>query len=194
MLARAASEPVPLRVPSVRLVWPATVIVPLRVRMTAVGIVHEPVRVVAVPADADRARISTLLRLGAADRAAGEDDGRGARVEGPGGRNVQLLVVRMRPPVPARLRVPDGLLMATGGRVPATVVAAPVKVWAPGPSMSEAGRAAAVVEAWLMSPWAASVPVPLRVAAVRLVVPRDGQGGAGGDGRGRPVVDGVEAV
>ena len=54
---------------------------------------------------------------------------------------VQLLAVRI---VPARVSVPDGLLMTTRGRPPAAVVAAPVRVWAPAPLMQQGGRPAAV--------------------------------------------------
>ncbi len=43
---------------------------------------------------------------------------------------VQLWVVRI---VPARVSVPDGLLMTSSGRSPLAAVAAPVNVWAPEP-------------------------------------------------------------
>ena len=46
---------------------------------------------------------------------------------------VQLWSVRI---VPARVSVPEGLLMTSGGRLPLAVVEAPVKVWAPAPLMS----------------------------------------------------------
>src|SRR3990170_4851788 len=90
-------------------------------------------------------------------------------VEVPGSRVplvwVQLLVVRM---VPVRVRVPDGLLMLRLGRVPALVVALPVNVWAPVPSMVRRPVAPSKVDAWVMSPRAETVPTidPL----VRVVV------------------------
>ena len=46
---------------------------------------------------------------------------------------VQLLVVRI---VPARVSVPEGLLMTIAGRPPLAVVEAPLRVWAPVPLMS----------------------------------------------------------
>ena len=46
---------------------------------------------------------------------------------------VQALVVRI---VPARVSVPEGLLMTSSGRSPLAVVDAPVSVWAPAPLMS----------------------------------------------------------
>ena len=60
---------------------------------------------------------------------------------------VQLWVVRI---VPARVSVPDGLLMTTAGRSPAAVVAAPVNVWAPAPLMSRVPVPPAKAEAWLI--------------------------------------------
>ncbi len=58
-------------------------------------------------------------------------------VELPGSRvpavYVQLLAVRS---VPARLSVPEGLLMTTMGRLPLAVVEAPVRVWPALPLMS----------------------------------------------------------
>src|SRR3970040_3121578 len=80
-------------------------------------------------------------------------------VEVPGSRVplvwVQLLVVRM---VPVRVRVPDGLLMLRLGRVPALVVALPVKVWAPVPSMVRRPVPPSKEDAWVMSPRAEKVP------------------------------------
>ena len=80
-------------------------------------------------------------------------------VEVPGSRvpavYVQLLVVRM---VPARVSVPEGLLMTRAGSVPAAVVAAPVNVWAPVPSMSRVPVPPSKVEAWLMAPRAWRAP------------------------------------
>src|SRR5437867_994512 len=81
---------------------------------------------------------------------------------------VQLFVVRI---VPARLSVPEGLLMTSSGRLPAAVVAAPVKVWAPLPLMSRVAVPPVYVEAWLMAPWAARLPVPLSAAEVSVVDP-----------------------
>ncbi len=46
---------------------------------------------------------------------------------------VQLWLVRI---VPTRLSVPEGLSMTRAGRLPAAVVDAPVRVWAPAPSTS----------------------------------------------------------
>ena len=83
-------------------------------------------------------------------------------VEVPGSRvpalTVQLWVVRI---VPARVSVPEGLVMTTRGSRPAAVVAAPVKVCAPAPLMSRVAAPPVYVEAWLMAPPAATVPVPL---------------------------------
>ena len=81
---------------------------------------------------------------------------------------VQLLAVRS---VPARVSVPEGLLMTTSGSAPAAVVAAPVKVWAPAPLTRRVAVPPVVVEAWLRSPWAARVPVPLSAPVVRVVEP-----------------------
>ena len=81
---------------------------------------------------------------------------------------VQLFVVRI---VPARLSVPEGLLMTSSGRLPAAVVAAPVKVWAPLPLMSRVAVPPVYVEAWLMAPWAARLPVPLSAPEVSVVDP-----------------------
>ena len=61
--------------------------------------------------------------------------------------------------------------MTTGGSAPAAVVAAPVKVCAPAPLMSRVAVPPVVVEAWLIDPWAASVPVPLSAPLVRLSEP-----------------------
>ncbi len=73
--------------------------------------------------------------------------------------------------MPARVKVPDGLLMTSGGSAPAAVVAAPVKVWAPAPPIVRLAVPPAYAEAWLMFPVAMSVPGPLRVPAVSVVVP-----------------------
>ncbi len=81
---------------------------------------------------------------------------------------VQLVAVRR---VPARVSVPEGLLMTSGGSAPAAVVAAPVNVCAPAPLMSRVAVPPVVVEAWLMAPWAATVPVPLSAPLVRLSAP-----------------------
>ena len=77
---------------------------------------------------------------------------------------VQSWVVRI---VPARVSVPEGLLMTTRGRSPAAVVAAPVNVWAPAPLMSSVPVPPSNVEAWLIAPWAATVPV-LMLPSVRV--------------------------
>src|SRR5436309_682166 len=94
------------------------------------------------------------------------------RVEVPGSTvpavYVQLFVVRI---VPARLSVPEGLLMTSSGRLPAAVVAAPVKVWAPLPLMRRVAVPPVYVEAWLMAPWAASLPAPLSAPEVSVVDP-----------------------
>src|SRR5438093_1163081 len=94
------------------------------------------------------------------------------RVEVPGSTApavyVQLWVVRI---VPARLSVPEGLLMTSSGRLPAAVVAAPVKVWAPLPLMSRVAVPPVYVEAWLMAPWAARLPAPLSAPEVSVVDP-----------------------
>ena len=74
--------------------------------------------------------------------------------------------------------------MTTTGRSPAAVVAAPVKVWAPDPRCSRVPVPPSNVEAWLTSPAARTVPVPM-VPSVRVRVPPDGEGVAGGDGVGR---------
>ena len=81
---------------------------------------------------------------------------------------VQLWVVRI---VPARVSVPDGLLMTSTGRSPAAVVEAPVNVWAPAPLTSRVAVPPVKPEAWLIEPCAASVPVPLSAPAVRVVEP-----------------------
>ncbi len=72
--------------------------------------------------------------------------------------------------VPTRVSVPVALSMITAGRVPAAVVAAPVKVWAPLPSMRRVPVPPSKVEAWLMAPWAATVPVVI-VPSVRASAP-----------------------
>ena len=64
-----------------------------------------PAAIEVVSADVDREG------LAAGDRAAGEDDGRAPGSTVPAV-YVQLLVVRI---VPARVSVPDGLLMTIGG-------------------------------------------------------------------------------
>ena len=82
---------------------------------------------------------------------------------------VQLVAVRI---VPARVSVPAGLLMTTRGRLPpAAVVAAPVRVWAPAPLMSRVAVPPLVGRGLAESPWAARVPVPLRLPAVRVSGP-----------------------
>ena len=81
-------------------------------------------------------------------------------VEVPGSRvpavYVQLRPVRM---VPTSVSVPDGLLITRLGRLPAAVVEAPVNVWAPAPLMSSVPVPPSNVAAWLIGPWAATVPV-----------------------------------
>ena len=103
---------------------------------------------------------------------------------------VQLLVVRS---VPARVSVPEGLLMTSERQVA-------------GGGRGRAGerlRAGAVdragwpsrrsyVEAWLMSPWAARVPVPLSAPLVSAERAGGGQRRPGGDRGRRPEVDRVE--
>ena len=74
----------------------------------------------------------------AGDRAAGEDDRRGARVDVPAV-YVQLWVVRI---VPARVSVPDGLLMTTLGRLPAAVVGRAGERLGAGAVDEQGGRAA----------------------------------------------------
>ena len=80
---------------------------------------------------------------------------------------VQLCPVRM---VPARVSVPDGLSMTTLGRLPAAVVEAPVKVWSTVPLTRSVPVLPSKVEAWLIGPWAATVPV-LMLPSVRVRVP-----------------------
>ena len=63
---------------------------------------------------------------------------------------VQLLPVRI---VPARVSVPDGLLITTSGQAPAAVVAAPVNVWPPAPLIRSVAVPPSNAEAWLTSPW-----------------------------------------
>src|SRR4029079_19529782 len=77
---------------------------------------------------------------------------------------VQLWVVRI---VPARVRVPLGLLMTRGGMSPPAVVAVPVNVCAPAPLTSSVAVPPVAVEVSLMLPCAARVPVPLRAPVVR---------------------------
>ena len=67
--------------------------------------------------------------------------------------------------VPTRLSVPDALSMTTRGRLPAAAVAAPVNVWAAVPLISRVPVPPPYVDAWLIGPWAATVPV-LRLPAV----------------------------
>jgi hypothetical protein len=81
---------------------------------------------------------------------------------------VQLFADRI---VPTRVSVPNVLLKTTIGSAPAAVVAAPVKVCAPGPLTRRVAVPPVVVEAWLIAPWAARVPVPLRLPAVRVREP-----------------------
>ena len=92
-------------------------------------------------------------------------------VEAPGSTvpavDVQLWVVRSVPP---SVSVPPGLLITTAGRSPAAVVEAPVNVWAPPPLISSVAVPVVNAEAWVMGPWAATVPV-LKVPPVRLRVP-----------------------
>src|SRR5207247_2037912 len=106
--------PVPLSAPVVRVVAPVTV----RVVPAAIEVV---------------ARMSTALRVCEPAIVPPAK----TSVEVPGSSvpavYVQLLAVRI---VPARVRVPDGLLMTTAGRAPAAVVEAPVNVWAPAPENS----------------------------------------------------------
>ena len=91
-------------------------------------------------------------------RGAREDDRRGARVERVPAVYVQPLPVRI---VPARVSVPAGLSMTTAGRVPAAVVAAPVNVWSAVPTTSSVPLPPSNVEAWLIAPRAATVPVAI---------------------------------
>ena len=93
-------------------------------------------------------------------------------VEVPGSRvpptYVQAVVVRM---VPARVSVPAGLSMTSSGRLPTVVVAVPVNVWGPDPSMRRVAVPRANVEAAARSPCASRVPVPLSVPDVSVVRP-----------------------
>src|SRR5258705_415734 len=102
----AASVPVPLRVPDVRFTAPVAV----RVVPAAIDVV---------------VRKSTALRVWLPVIVPPAK----TRVELPASTvpavYVQLCVVRI---VPARVRVPDGLLMTNRGRSPLTVVEAPVRV------------------------------------------------------------------
>ena len=81
---------------------------------------------------------------------------------------VQFDAVRI---VPARVSVPDGLLMTTTGSPPAAGVAEPLNVWSRVPSMSSVALPPPKVEAWLIEPRASSVPGPLRLPEVRIRLP-----------------------
>ena len=120
-----------------------------------------PLTVSVVPAAMGRRRpeVDGVEGLAAGDRAAREDDAWRLPGSSVPAVYVQLFAVRI---VPARVSVPDGLLMTTGGQAAGGGVAAPVNVWAPAPLMSRVAVPPANVEAWLIGPWAASVPVPLR--------------------------------
>ncbi len=78
-----------------------------------------------------------------------------------------MWVVRI---VPTRVSAPDGLLMTTLGRLPAAAVAAPAKVWPAVPLISSVPVFPSNVEAWLIGPWAATVPV-LMLPSVRVSEP-----------------------
>ena len=67
--------------------------------------------------------------------------------------------------------MPDGLLMTTSGMPPLAVVEAPVSVWAPVPLIRRVAVPPPYARTWLMSPWAARVPVEVRLPPVRLVEP-----------------------
>ena len=73
--------------------------------------------------------------------------------------------------VPVSVSVPEGLLMSTSGRLPAAVVEAPSRVCAPVPLTRRVAAPPGYVDAWLMEPWAARMPAPLRLPAVSVVVP-----------------------
>ena len=110
--------------------WAASVPVPLS--DPAVSVVR-PVAVSAVPAAIEVvARSSRLPRVCEPVTVPPAK----TTVEAPGSMvpptYVQLLAVLI---VPARLRMPAGLLMTSGGRLPLAVEAAPVNVWGPAPSM-----------------------------------------------------------
>ena len=82
---------------------------------------------------------------------------------------VQLRPVRM---VPTRLSVPEFLAITRLGSAPApgTAVAEPVKVWSVDPSMRRVPVPLPLVEAWLIGPRAARVPM-LNEPLTRLSVP-----------------------
>ena len=145
----AARVPVPLRLPAVSVVVPATVRV-------------VPAAMVVVARKSTEAKVWLPVIVPPAK----------TRAAVPGSSvppvYVQLLLVRI---VPARLSVPESLLMTNTGRLPAAVVEAPVRVCAPVPLTSRVAVPPEYVDAWLMAPWAASVPVPLRLPAVSVVVP-----------------------
>ena len=99
---------------------------------------------------------------------------------------VQLVAVRI---VPARVRVPDGLLMTTSGRSPAAVVAAPVKVWAPAPLIRRVAVPPVIVEAWLIVALGGERAGAVEGAGREADRSRRGQGRPGGDRGRRPEVD-----
>src|SRR5438093_195454 len=164
LISRVAVPPVELKV-WLRVPWSASVPVPLSAPEVSVV---APVAVRVVPAATDVvARMSTSLRLWlpvTVPPAKTTVDVPASTVPAV---YVQLFGVRI---VPARVSVPAGLLMTTAGRSPAAVVAAPVNVWAPPPLMSRVAVPLPKAEAWLMAPWAATVPV-LSVPPVRLRLP-----------------------
>src|SRR5207249_586756 len=142
-LPRAASVPVPLSAPEV------SVVAPVAVRV--------------VPAATDVvARMSTSLRLWlpvTVPPAKTTVDVPASTVPAV---YVQLFGVRI---VPARVSVPEGLLMTRRGSCPAAVVAAPVNVWPAVPLTSSVPVPPSNAAAWLIAPWAASVPVPIEPSA-----------------------------
>ena len=165
----ASRVPAPLSVPAVSVARPGTVIVPLFVTVTTTGIVNVPARPRVVPAAIVTAPRSSRLPSACepliVPPAWTRVDPAAFIVPAV---YVQLLVVRI---VPARVSVPEGLLMTRSGRSPAAVVAAPVNVWAPAPLRSRVAAPPVYAEAWLTAPWAARVPVPLRAPAVRVTEP-----------------------
>ena len=88
------------------------------------------------------------------------------------GSSVPAVYVQLRPVriVPARVSVPDGLSMTTAARLPAARVEAPVNVWSTAPLMSSVPVPVSNVEAWLIGPCAATVPVAM-LPSVRVSAP-----------------------
>ena len=125
---------------------------------TALGIVIVPARLRIVAVARTPPHFDRVEGLAPGDRAAGEDDRGGARVEGP---RADRPVVG-RPDRAGQGERARGLGDDDEGQVaPAAVVAAPVKVCAPAPLMSRVAAPPVHVEAWLMAPPAASGAGPV---------------------------------